>query len=124
MKICLDTQILVWGIRETSTPGQEGNIAYAKRLLDTLRGEGNEIIVPAIVIAEILTALPVEVHAMTMNLFDQAFECAPFDVGCAGRFAEVWQAKKDASIVESLIGDECATKQELKADCLIVATAI
>lgn len=123
MKVCFDTQIIVWGIRETATAGQEEQITHARRLRHQLRARGDRVIVPAIVIGELLLDLPTEHHALTMNLFDEAYEIVPFDLGCAGRFAALWKQKKESGLVDRIISEERATRQELRADCLIVATA-
>lgn len=125
MKVCLDTQILVWGIREACTNGQEDNILYAKELIKHLRHSGHQIIVPSIVIGEMLMALPIEHHPLVMNLFDMACTCIPFDTGCAGQFARIWQLNKRDGIIDEM-KDEIKEghKHELKADCFIVATAV
>jgi predicted nucleic acid-binding protein len=125
VKVCLDTQILVWGIREACTNGQENNIAYAKALIKQLRSDGHQIIVPSIVIGEMLMALPIEHHPLVMNLLDMACTCVPFDTGCAGQFAKIWQLNKGNGIIDELKNEiKEGSKHELKADCLIVATAI
>ena len=124
MKICLDTQIFAWAICERCTPGQEDDIKYGKLLLEQVRKDGHEIILPSVVVGELLTGLPLASHTMAINLLDIACTCVPFDVGCAGRFAQLWQSKKDSGIIKKLKDDEGAKRHELKADCLIVATAI
>ncbi len=123
MKICLDTQIISWGIFERCSDGQENNIQYAKKLLEQICGNGDEIIMPTVVVAELLTPLHESQHPMAMNLLDMAVTCAPFDLGCASRFALLWQRKNDEGVVKDLMKNHDAKRQEVKADCLIVATA-
>jgi predicted nucleic acid-binding protein len=124
VKVCLDTNVFVWGVREVASSGQEEQVGKAKALLAHLEEKGATIIVPSVVVGEILLALPVEQHAMTINLLDQAYIIAPFDIACAGMFAKLWEERKNDGTVEALMGDENATRKMLKADCLIVATAI
>ncbi len=105
MKVCFDTNILVWGIRASCSDGQEDNILHAKELIKQTRENGDEIIVPSIVIGEMLLALPIEHHPMFMNLIDMACTCVPFDVGCAGQFAKIWQLNKNNGTTDALKKD-------------------
>lgn len=124
MRVCLDTNVFVWGIREVASPGQEDQVSKAKALLKSLEEQGATIVIPAVVVGEILVALPEEMHAMAINLMDKAFVVAPFDIACAGKFAKLWHERTQDGTVDELLGDEGVTRKMLKADCLIIATAI
>ena len=56
--ICLDTQILIWGIRKHAELGQEGNIPRAENLIEILTRSKDNIIIPSIVCAEACAAVP------------------------------------------------------------------
>lgn len=122
--VCLDTHILIWGIKEEATEGQEEMIARAKAFLEHLEKTDRRVLIPAVVVAEFLLRLPVEVHHTIVNLFQRAFFTAPFDLQAAERFARIWQAQRDTGRIQELSQSHGATKSELKADCMIVATAV
>ena len=56
--VCLDTMILIWGVKRESTPGQELKIKNAVAFLKDLEEQGAQIIIPAPVLAEVLTRVP------------------------------------------------------------------
>ena len=118
--ICLDNHVLIWGIREQCTQGQEEMIPRTKRFIESIDSD-TLVLVPAIVVAEFLMPVPPELHAMVINLFNKNFIIAPFDALCASKFSIIWNKNKDGA-KELLVGGE--TKAELKADSLIVATAL
>src|SRR5437868_6887482 len=52
---CFDTTILIWGIQGAAKPEQRGMIARTRRFLERLQETGEQVIVPAPVLAEYLT---------------------------------------------------------------------
>ena len=52
--VCLDTQIVIWGVKKQSTPDQSEMILRAEYLLEKFLSSGTKILVPSIVVAEIL----------------------------------------------------------------------
>ena len=52
MRIAVDTQILIWGIRQAATAGQEDRIGEAVAFLEWSAGRGDELVVPATAVAE------------------------------------------------------------------------
>ncbi len=77
--VCIDNHILVWGIRKTATPGQEGMIERATQLLEELDEKRIRVIVPAPVVAEFLTGTAESEHARVLQTFQEKFILAPFD---------------------------------------------
>ena len=118
--ICLDNHVLIWGIKEQCSKGQEAMIPLTKRFIESIDND-TSVLVPAIVVAEFLMPFPSEFHATIINLFNKNFIIAPFDALCASKFSVVWNTNKDKA--EELL-KAGATRGELKADGLIVATAI
>lgn len=119
--VAVDNHILGWGIREHATPGQEDMIERTKMFFEESKKNDTNIMIPAIVLAELLSAIEPKHHPMVLNLIRDAFYVAPFDAPAAAIFAKLWQEK--TAIVKQLQG-QGATRQELKADGMIVATAI
>lgn len=118
--ICLDTHALIWGIKEECTKGQEDMIPVTKRFIESIDND-TSVLIPAIVVAEFLMRIPPDLHAMVINLFNKNYIIAPFDALCASKFSLVWNKNKDQA--EELL-KAGATRAELKADSLIVATAV
>jgi len=52
------------------------------------------------------------------------FIIAPYGVQAAVHFASLWQDRQERNIVKDLQDTEKATRAELRADCMIVATAL
>ncbi len=120
--ICFDNHVLIWGIKEQAKEGQEDKISLAKRFIDKLSADDN-VLIPSIVLAEFLIPIPPDQHAMVINLFNKNFIIAPFDALAASKFALIWQTNKPPETAKQLIKDN-ATRAELRADSMIVATAV
>ncbi len=124
--VCLDTHILVWGIRREATQGQEDYIPHARFLLQKLNDENAKIIIPSIVLAEFLVRCPEDKVNDIIGLFERSFRVVPFNTIAARKAAELWRDKLPALLEEiKAFPDECnKTRQLLKVDCQIVATAL
>lgn len=120
--ICFDTHILIWGIKEQAKEGQEDKISLAKRFISKLSADDN-VLIPSIVLAEFLIPIPLEQHARVINLFNKKFIIAPFDALAASKFSLIWQTNKPPEPAKQLIKDN-ATRAELRANSMIVATAV
>lgn len=121
--VCLDNHVLIWGIKEEASPGQEPMIPLAKSYLKHLADTSTNVIIPSVVVAEFLMRIPTQLHATVTNLFNKSFTVAPFDTAAATNFARIWQTQKDKNLIEELILSG-KTKQELKIDSMIVAIAV
>jgi predicted nucleic acid-binding protein len=122
--VCLDTQILIWGIQEEASPGQEDMIRRATYLFRLLTQSKTTIIISSIVVGEFLVGIPLNMHRTVVNLIGQGFVTAPFDLQAAAEFARLWDDRQKRNIIRDLQEIQKATREELKVDCLIVATAI
>ena len=122
--VCLDTNVLIWGIKGLATSGQEDMISRAKIFIDTLNDDKElTILIPSIVIAEYLLPIPHQEHANIINVFNSSFIIAPFDAFAASKFSIIWNTHKPSQEVEKLVKNGF-TKTELRADSMIVATAV
>lgn len=122
--VCVDNHILIWGIKEHAEPGQEEMIPRTKAFFEDCRKNNIRIMIPALVLAELLTAVDPKMHAMIHNLIRSSFQVPPFDSAASAIFAKLWQERKESGTVEKIRNELGATRQELKADCMIVATSI
>jgi predicted nucleic acid-binding protein len=123
-QVVVDTHILIWGIKEQADPGQEEMIERTRQFIDQCNTKGTHILVPSVVVGELLTAVEVQSHLMTLNLLQTAFVVPPYDAAASAIFARLWQKKQESGVIENIRKELGATRQELKADCMIVATAV
>lgn len=124
MIACLDSHILVWGIKEDATDGQENMIPKAKRFIEWLDEEKHDVIIPSVVVGELLMRVPPNQHEKVTQFFQKRFKVPPYDLMCASVYATIWQKKNEDKTVEYLKEKLKATREELKADCQIVAIAV
>lgn len=122
--ICLDTHILIWGIKEYAENGQEQMIPRTKAFFDHYQKSKIKIMVPSIVVGELLTAIDSVLHPMVINLLSSSFIIPPYDAAASSVFAKLWQENKNSGLIQEFKNRMQANRQELKADCMIVATAI
>lgn len=122
--VCVDNHVLIWGIREHAENDQEVMIHRTKAFFDWCKSNKIMIMVPSVVIGELLTAIEPSHHAMVVNLLEAGFDIPSYDAKAAALFAKLWREKKQSGLVGKIQNEMQATRQELKADCMIVATAI
>ena len=121
--ICFDNHVLIWGLKEQSQEDQEDMITKTKKFINSIDDKDTLVLIPSIVLAEFLMPIPATLHAMVINLFNKNFIVAPFDALAASKHALIWQTNKPPEKASKTIKDG-TTKAELKADSMIVATAV
>lgn len=127
MKVCLDNNILIWGIRGIASLGQESMIGRAKVLLKELDDENAEVLIPAVVVAEFLTGVPKDQHVELLNVLNRRFQVPPFDVRAAAVAAALSRdfAERKPPLRESIQAEVPGILSvKIKADVQILATAI
>lgn len=120
--VCFDTQILIWGIKREATPSQEPKIGQAINLIDICQKDQSSVIIPAIVVAEILSGTPQETHSKIIQVTQTHFMIIPFDTSCAQVYARIWQ--ENEALRKQLSKEEGVERVKAKADHLIIATAV
>lgn len=120
---CIDTHILIWGVQGVSRPTQSEMIVRAKALLAKLDKENVKVVVPSIVVGEFLLGLPVEQQPAYQELVSRRFIVVPYDLRAAIQFSRIWHSKKSQGEIEA-IKQNGLTRNELRADTMIVATAV
>jgi hypothetical protein len=124
MIVCLDSHIIVWGIKEEATPGQENMIPKAKLFFAWLDEQKHDVIIPSVVVGELLMRVPATEHEKVTQFFEKRFRVPSFDLMCASKYAEIWQKRNEDKTIDFLKKKMNATREEIKADCQIVAIAI
>jgi predicted nucleic acid-binding protein len=119
---CIDTQTVVWGVRRVATPGQEDMIDRAGVFIQQCQDAGDNLIIPAVVLAELLAGIPVEQHTDFFQTIHRRFIVAPFDGPAASLYGKLWWEHKQNPSPQN--GDDSPNRQVAKADRMIAATAI
>ena len=121
--VCLDTDVVIWGIKGEATPGQEDMVPRAKAFLKNLDDKGTRVLIPAVVVAELLIKVQVGLHSDVLSFFQRRFIIGDFDLPASSHFARIWQTRMDDQTIPSL-QSAGVFRTKLRADCMIVATAI
>ena len=123
-KICLDSQILIWGIKNESTKNRDHMKEKATNLISSLaKNSSFTVIVPSVVIMELLMPCPLTDHTNIIKQISLQFSPVPFDIAAAKAAAHVWQSKQSDSTINQLKING-AIKSKIKVDCQIIGTAI
>jgi predicted nucleic acid-binding protein len=121
--ICLDTNILIWGIKKVAPPGQEDMIYRAQDLIQKLDKSSSQVIVPSLVLAELLMPVKEEDHGKFFADISKQFIIVPFDTQAALHYATLWKSWREKNS-EQQLGDNRPTRAKMKTDFMIVATAV
>lgn len=121
--VCLDSNILVWGIRKDSTPGQEAKIKFAEELFSNIADEKHSIIIPAICVAEASIGVTDRQDAgLFIKKLQQVSIIKPFDALCALRYYDVYN--QHANKMPDWQANEGCRRINLATDIKILATAL
>jgi predicted nucleic acid-binding protein len=123
-QVCVDTQTIIWGVRQIATPGQEDMISRAVALFERCRKDGDLLVVPTIVLGELLAAVPLDEHPDFVRLIQGRFLVAPFDAAAALVYGRLWQAHKSEIIPQARKELAGLERAEIKADHMIAAVAV
>lgn len=121
--VCFDTHVLIWGVKKEANPEQECKIEQAEYLIQKLQTESTSVIVPSVVLAEILCGVDPSKQAGFASALYSQFRIVPFDAPASAWYAKIWHGlgtEKRQQIRE----EEEITRKVLKADLMIVATAM
>lgn len=115
--ICIDTQVCIWGIKQQCTPGQEDMIERAQYLFESCDNNKERIVIPSVVVGELLLDDRVDPDKLIPAL-ERHFIIQTYDLAAAKRFAQIWRGRP--------MGEKShrSTKTKMRADCMIVATAV
>lgn len=121
--VCIDTHILVWGVRRVAEPGQEIMIERAEHFLDRCLKDGVKVLLPAIVLGELVAGTPPDVATALARTMQKRFMVAPFDARAAEEFGRMWHRWKE-NHPDSKVREWESSRQKFRLDHMILATAI
>ena len=77
--VCLDTHVIIWGIKEEATQGQEEMVQRAKSYIRHQDEQGVDLMVPAPVVAEAMIRGDVDQLRTIRTIIERSFFIAAFD---------------------------------------------
>lgn len=117
--VCIDTQILIWGVRKQATAGQESMIHRAEIFFEYLEKSNARVILPSVSVGEFLTGVPEEKQPAVLETLQERFRIVDFDPVAAALAAKFWQDRK-----QLVAPGSTASRDVIKADFQILATAV
>lgn len=122
MKVCIDSNIIIWGIKKDFTGDQESMVAWAIDFFDWLDSEGIEVMVPELVLAEIMAPEEPSQREVLRNYIEENFIVGSFDSIAVDKFAELMY--NHYPDVKYMVSSGEVRKDKMKFDMAIAATAI
>lgn len=121
MKFAIDAHPFIWGIKKKATEGQTDNIRKAEEFFKWADANKHIIMIPTVVLAEILVGETDENRDRYLKIINKNFVIAPFDARVANVYSKILTTKKDQILKNNnIVG---ITKQQMKIDHIIIATA-
>jgi hypothetical protein len=77
--VCIDTQILSFGLVKIPPSGNEHLVYLATDFLKWVEQQNFTVILPTIVVSELLIAVPVEKHASVLKLLQRDWRIVQFE---------------------------------------------
>lgn len=121
MVVSFDTMVLIWGVKQVATPGQEEMIGRATRLIDELRASNTRIVLPTPVVAEYVGSFQPDAQAEQFKAVRENFATCPFDLRASAIAAGLLYNQE---LVKQLKDEYACSRQVIKTDMMIVASAI
>ncbi len=123
-KVCLDTNILVWGVKETANAGQEINIPRAKFLFEYFDAKKITVVIPSLVLGELLSNVTdVDEAERIFDYISANFEILQHDVLSARVFARK-RIQLDAKNIKQYLQENHVPKCRMINDLNICSMAI
>ena len=122
--VAVDTNILIWGIKQTAQKGQEDMIPRAIDFFNWLDERKAKIIIPVPIITELLAPVDLGKHEEFLTILHSKFRVVPVDEIAAVKCAEIWQKKKDDTDLKRYREENGIVRETMKYDFQIAAVAI
>jgi len=122
--VCLDTHIVIWGIKKQASAGQESLILQAENFLKWLDLNKKKIIIPVPVISELLVPIPDSEHEKFLEIIHSKFRVIPFDEVAAVKQAQIFNLKNDDTAIREYRTAHNITRERLKIDYQIASIAL
>lgn len=118
--VCLDTHVIIWGIKGEATQGQEQMVQRAKSYIRHQDEQDVELMVPAPVVAEAMVRGDVDQLRTIRTILERSFFIASFDSPAAFLAAELERGRSVAKLLEE--GE--VPRRHIRIDAQIAAIAI
>lgn len=122
MSCAVDTMVAIWALKYFELRGKgtiaDDKIVRSRMLLQIINDQKEELIFPAIAVAEYLVPFAPSDHGAQIAKIQNYFFCPPFDIHAASIAAELLQRYRKLPPSQ-----QTASRAQLKADIQIVATA-
>lgn len=122
MIYCIDSNIIIWGIKKQATKGQEEMIARAEQIFAKADELEDYIVIPTVALSEILAPELPHIRAKYIEILKKSFVIAPFDERAALKYAEIMHERFEE--VKDLAASTNNPRQKTKVDHMIIATAL
>lgn len=122
MVYCIDSNIIIWGIKKQATPGQEEMIERAEHFFSSVDEYEDFLLIPSMVLAEVLAPEPPQIRAAYLDILTKGFIIAPFNEMASLKYAELLYNRFEE--IRNLASATDTSRQKMKVDHMIVATAI
>ncbi len=119
MVVCLDTHILIWGIKKQASSSQVNMIERTINFLNWLQNERQTVIVPSPVLAEFLMRVPSHDHEKVIRSIKSNFIVPSFDTAATSIYAQIWQKNNNNGFPS-----ENSSRERAKTDSMIIAIAV
>ncbi len=121
--VCLDTNILIWGIQKIALPEYQDRIERAQLLFKQLHQDKAEIMIPSVVLSEFMMKIEKKEIPRLLKEIQKNCKIYSFDAVAAFKLADIFRNIKANKTYEELqtLG---ITRQCIKFDSMIVATAV
>jgi hypothetical protein len=124
MIVCIDSNIIIWGIKKQITAGQEADrlIERAEYFFKWVDADKIDVLIPSIVLAEILAPEPENLRAEYYNILSKNFIIVNFDERTAFKYAQLVHGRFDELKKAAIEAD--ISRNKMKIDHMIVACAM
>lgn len=118
--VCLDTHVIIWGIKGEASQGQEAMVQRAKSYIRHQDEQGIDLMVPAPVVAEAMIRGDVDQLRAIRTIIERSFFIAAFDSPAAFLAAELERGHGAAKLRE----EGGVPRNHIRIDAQIAAIAI
>lgn len=122
--VCLDTHVLIWGIKKQYAVGQKDKVELASRFLEYLEEEKIIAYIPVPVISELLAPVDPSEYNAFLEVIHNRFRVIPVDEIAAIECAKIWHSKREDEELRLYRNENGITREKMKFDFQIAAVAI
>lgn len=122
--ICIDTHIVIWGILKEARPHDQAFIEKAEHFFEECSELNIKVIIPSVVLGEVLAGCEPSDKPDFLQYIQQKFIIAPYDQIASYYFSEMWRNKEELKKAQGNVEAITITRAALKADFMIIATAM